>query len=162
MSWFDELRQELRTRWADRWVPLINGICLRSGEIQWVNVWFDRSTGRCRLQRDKDFLSSLEELEEDGQLKWVFIAELVSACSLDRQLVVSSGCGMMGGDGFVSVAQAGDEMFSWMAFFESSNPFTEVGLEGSEVVAVSSLGDRWYFPVDSPESFRIVHSATQD
>jgi len=43
-----------------------------------------------------------------------------------------------------------------LVWFDSSNPFRELALDGADLLAPSTLGCRWRFPLADPASCSVV------
>ena len=84
------------------------------------------------------------------------VTDLCESISADRDLRVVGGEGGQGGDGFLAAARISDNHLLWIILSEESNPFVEVALRGDEVVAVTTLDDRWTVPLREPEVISII------
>ncbi|HEX5718822.1 MAG TPA: hypothetical protein VF179_21855 [Thermoanaerobaculia bacterium] len=93
--------------------------------------------------------TDIETLSREG-LEWTTLGSLTEVLDSTGNIRVCGGEGGMGADGFVAVAEASQNRLQWIAFFENSNPFVEVGLEGNQITAKTSLPYVWRFPLDSP------------
>jgi len=92
---------------------------------------------------------------------WVSVTSLVNL-RLDREgLVLHCGEGSLGADGFVAVREIAGPL-RWAAFFQSSNPFRSVTLEGEHVVALSTLDHRWSFPLERPEHVQVTWATARE
>ncbi|MEI6433127.1 MAG: hypothetical protein WCP07_13160 [bacterium] len=54
--------------------------------------------------------------------------------------IAKAGSGGFGGEGFVGVEDA-DGQLQWLAFFNDSNPFVRLSMEGNILEAVSNTGN---------------------
>lgn len=131
--------------WLSERVPAVNGIYFPDDSVCLVNF--------SRLERLGTFsISSLERLQELPDVEST--SDLTETCSANLNgLRAVGGEGSSGGDGFVALLDG--EQLRWIAFFDCSNPFDSVCLERERVVAKSSHGVCWIFPLDNPEAFAI-------
>ncbi|RYG73784.1 hypothetical protein EON80_02980 [bacterium] len=79
----------------------------------------------------------------------------VFASADSKHGTVKCGEGTQGGDGFVAL-ESQDGTLIWVAFFRNSNPFMKLRIEGNDAIATSEYGNPWIFPLDSPQSLRIL------
>ncbi|WP_404932194.1 hypothetical protein [Massilia atriviolacea] len=69
------------------------------------------------------------------------------------------GEGAMGNEGFVAVVnEAG---LAWAGFFTASNPFQQVAVAGACLVARTTHGSTWRFPLGAPWQVRIANEGWQ-
>jgi hypothetical protein len=82
---------------------------------------------------------------------------LLEKPAIDRERNLSAYCGEggMGADGYVALIRADDDEPIWIAFFDASNPFVSVELTANNVIAMSSHGNRWNFPIEAPEKVTV-------
>lgn len=100
----------------------------------------------------KATLSSYLEFNPDH---WTSIIELAAISWEAGGLRASCGGGGYGSDGFVAVCRLEDNYLNWIAFFQSSNPFDKIDIVGTDVIAVSTYGHVWTFPIQHPERVKV-------
>jgi hypothetical protein len=154
----DRSAQELIGKWRQGFLPIIDGIVWPSGVLESVRVAFQRKNGRFVLARGSVSRSSLQQLESLGRLSWTRVGKCCEGCDQARGLRAIGGAGGMGGDGFVALESGLSDSLIWIAFFENSNPFEGLRFEGLSLVGSTSLGDQWFFPLESPSDFQIISS----
>ncbi|MCP4600753.1 MAG: hypothetical protein GY847_09510 [Proteobacteria bacterium] len=141
----------IQHQWASMKCPIINGILFANGDIEWINVGLlPQSGGMARIQLSPGRPTDVKTLTDEGVLDWTEVAPLCEAIDEKRNIRVFAGEGGLGADGFVAVLKASDSQLEWVAFFENSNPFVEVELRETEVLAKTNLSNTWRFPLDSP------------
>lgn len=148
MSTIEELLQE---RWGEGLCPIVNGLIFDDGRV--VLCEFKRA--RLDSLQAVDFkrvgVTTLEETLGGDDSYFTGVTQWCSAEISDTGKRVLCGEGGFGGDGFVALTRVDDDHLEWIAFFENSNPFVSVAYTDGYVLAESSYGDRWSFPVTHPE-----------
>ncbi len=141
----------IQRQWAGMKCHIINGILYANGDIEWINVdLLPQSGGMTRIQLSSGSPTDVKTLSDEGVLDWAEVAPLCEAIDERRNIRVFAGEGGLGADGFVAVVKVSDSQLEWVAFFENSNPFVEVELRETEVLAKTNLSNTWRFPLDSP------------
>lgn len=130
--------------------PSINGIVYPDGGIQLIQIESDWDA------KDK-YKYELGDYVSVEQLHWNDCAILFRKKFPSRQIEVLCGEGDYGSDGFVAVISNKNSELLWVAFFECSNPFNNVDVEGSNLLAWSTNDTIWQFPIDSPSDLSIQY-----
>ncbi|MHC4675293.1 MAG: hypothetical protein ACYTBZ_22640 [Planctomycetota bacterium] len=131
--------------------PSVDGIVFATGEIQQINVdvdWGPPVSYRLKLGTK----TSINELENNQLLYWSDCAILASMIYEERQIEVVAGESDHGSDGFVAVMSNKSKNLKWLAFFTCSNPFSRLEIDNNQILATSTLGITWVFPVNKPEA----------
>jgi len=135
--------------------PSIDGIIFPTGEIQRINVdvdWGPPVSFSLKLGTK----TSINELENNQELYWSDCAILNSMIDEEGQIEVLAGESDYGSDGFVAVMSNKSKNLKWLAFFACSNPFSKLGIDNNQILATSTLGHTWIFPLNKPESVIVV------
>ena len=131
--------------------PNVDGIVFANGEIQQINVnvdWRTPVSNSLKLGNR----TSITELEKNKQLYWSDCAILNSKIDETGQLKVVAGESDHGSDGFVAVISNKSDKLRWVAFFTCSNPFSKLEVDNNQILATSTLGTSWIFPINRPEA----------
>ncbi|WP_437624741.1 hypothetical protein [Sorangium sp. So ce1151] len=147
----------IQEKWRDRSCPLFDGVTYRDGTIVLMEcsvfLGDDEEVGQVHLRPlARSTLDSFVDYNPEG---WVHVGGPAPVVDGARGLELTFGEGSMGGDGFVAVSDAGGEL-RWVAFFQGSNPFERAWLEEDVVVAMSTHGHTWRFPLDCPERAQVL------
>lgn len=126
--------------------PCVDGVYLPSGEVVVMecaqNLWvrpLAGSTLASILSYNEDMMTSLGPLFTERAFGYV----------------ISGGEGSNGSEGFLALRSA-DGALVWVAYFQTSNPFTGARVEGDRVIAETNLGHRWSFPIGDPARVTVV------
>ena len=141
---------------ADHWACYsVNGIQFPDGTVQClhVTVAWGTPTKYTLAAGERTTLQQLEAADALYENSCGVMAELTDAAS---GLHVLAGECNLGGDGFVAVIEAATNRLRWLAWFDSSNPFGELTLDGTDLLATSTLGCRWRFPLADPVNCSVV------
>jgi hypothetical protein len=135
--------------------PNIDGIIFPTGEIQriHVDVNWGPPVSYCLTMGIK---TSINELEKKQRLYWSDCAILVHMNYEERQIEIIAGESDYGSDGFVAVISNKTKKLNWIAFFSCSNPFSKLEINNNHILATSTLGITWMFPINKPEALKII------
>lgn len=136
--------------WEQRWCPMVNGILFPDGSVVPVAAPAPGAGAAAAGPR-----TTLAALAARGRVEWTTLGPLARAASPDRTLVAAAGEGGVGGDGFVALMSAPDCRLTWLAFFDRSDAFEAIRFEEACVVARTSGGREYRFPVAAPERLSI-------
>jgi hypothetical protein len=100
--------------------------------------------------------TTLQQLEAANALYENSCAVRAQLTDAARGLHLLAGECNLGGDGFVAVIDTPTNRLRWLAWFEASNPFAELALDGADLLATSTLGCRWRFPLADPATCAVV------
>ncbi len=103
--------------------------------------------------------TSIMELEKNQKLFWSDCTILNRIIDDERQIEVLAGESDYGSDGFVAVLSNKSKKLKWIAFFSSSNPFSRLEIENNQILAKSTSGFSWIFPIDMPEAVVVFGEA---
>lgn len=153
----ERVKSDLKVEWDAERCPIVDGIIFGDGRVKRMGLdWVRNAAGRLELAVRPAGWTSLAELMEKGDLQWTGITPRCANIDAAMGLRLSCGEGGLGADGFVAVVQADRGEILWIAFFTQSNPFEVVQLAGDQVMAKTSLGTWWQFPLHSPESVTLL------
>jgi len=149
----------LHDRWAQGECPLIDGIHYADGTVILFECRALRGHATTEMSLRPLAVSSLDSaLTLNPHLWWASLTTLAEIESPTSQVAAVCGEGSSGGDGFVALLCGAERRLGWVAFFQSSNPFVAIAFEDGDapaVVARSSYGHVWIFPVERPETVLI-------
>jgi len=138
--------------------PGVNGIYYPDGSVQLLNV----SEGNSTLNKYVINLlgkATIKDLEDRNEItSWNDCAILFKKKFPDLNIEVLAGESDYGSDGFVAVFDGDCQQLNWVAFFDCSNPFKEVYIDGDCVVALSTNGLYWKFPLKSPANASVFNA----
>jgi len=108
-----------------------------------------------RQRSDAEF--NLTGVLQDSQyLKDRKLASIFPLCEVTKSgYTAIGGEGSMGSDGFVALLRSSDQAPKWIAFFDFSNPFEAIEIQGDQILATSSLGEQWAIPINQPWVIKI-------
>ena len=134
----------------------VNGIQFPDGTVQClhVTVAWRRPTTYTIAAGERTTLQQLEAADALYENGCGVMAELTDTAT--GLHVLAGECFGHGGDGFVAVIDAATNGLRWLAWFEDSNPFRELALDGADLLATSTLGCRWRFPLADPANCSVV------
>jgi hypothetical protein len=141
---------QISEAWKEERCPIVNGIFRPDDSVSRLMRDGNLENGDPVTLRVAD-QTTVSELERSGGLEWTYLTQLCEFRATSSRYVAVGGEGGMGSDGFVALLEH-DVKLLWLAFFDWSNPFTEVSIKDTVVTAVSSLDTIWRFPVDAPEA----------
>ena len=133
-------------KWREGLCPLFDGVMRADGTAV--------SCGLRRTSRGVDFKPTGARTSVDDFLHSnpeAFSAVNVLCACESESMRVQGGEGSRGGDGFLAVTDTVGAALVWILFSQDSNPFVEVALDGSDIVAVSTFDDLWRVPFANPE-----------
>lgn len=145
----------IQQAWTERRCPIINGIVFASGVIRWIDLDERFEAGRAVSDLCRSGETSIAILEKAEGLRWSDVSIIKEVVCDERGLLIQVGEGSMGGDGFVAALEYSSKRLLWVAFFENSNPFVDVKIEGDLVLATNNHGTYWSFPVHDPSQLII-------
>jgi len=118
--------------WREDRCPSVEGMVFADGRIvllqaEWeLGAEYPEKMFAYRAQ--KDGVTSIGELKQNGELEWTYIARLVSPADERDNLRVWCGETSWGSEGFVALATADTDQPIWIAMFGNSNPFESATL----------------------------------
>lgn len=134
----------------------VNGIQFPDGTVQCLLVTMAWATPT-KYALEAGERTTLQQLEAANALYENSCAVMAKLTDAASDLHVLAGeCFGHGGDGFVAVIDAATNRLRWLAWFENSNPFGELALNGTDLLATSTLGCRWRFPLADPANCSVV------
>ncbi|PJJ84873.1 hypothetical protein [Mucilaginibacter auburnensis] len=136
--------------------PTVNGVIFPDGKIQLFDITVNYCTP-INYKISKDTETSINSLNEQGELNWNSCTALVSITNENNSFKVTAGEGNWGDDGFVSVIDLTTNRILWIAFFTCSTPFYQVKIVDGQVYAKSTLDYIWKFDVQNPVNFSVDH-----
>jgi hypothetical protein len=143
---------DLAAQWAAERCPIIDGIVFGDGRVKLISArWERQEDGRLEIVLKPSGWTTLAELHAREQLQWTGVIGLCEAVAPAKNIRVLGGEGGLGSDGFVAYLRNDDGRINWIAFFNSSNPFEVVQVHEDYVLARTSLGTWWRFPLDAPD-----------
>ncbi len=142
----------LQDRWKKHQCLIINGIVFEDGRI----LQFDKpKIGKSTLQivNKTDLQVAITELGD----YWTTLIPICKVRFQEDDLLVESGQGGLGEDGYVAVSRASDNHLVWLAFFDYSNPFYKVSVRNAEAIVVceTTYGDTWQFHLNEPDYIEV-------
>jgi len=152
---FTESECIIQEAWKDGRCPIINGIIYGNGKIKPLNITYvhDEKVPKYNISYGGE--SADMWLADRGDVKWTYITQLFETHDEQSSMRISCGEGGMGADGYVALSKGEDDALVWVAFFDRSNPFTEVRVSGATVYAKTTLDNVWQFPIAEPQSATI-------
>jgi hypothetical protein len=133
----------------------VNGIQFSDGTVQRLlvtAVW--RPVVKYTVSAGEQ--TTLQQLEAADALSENSCGVLAELTDVARGVRILAGECNLGGDGFVAVIDAATNRLRWLAWFEASNPFAELALDGADLLATSTLGYCWRFPLAEPAMCAVV------
>lgn len=153
---FKDHEQIIQDKWKDRMCPIVNGITFGNGMIfrlEFQDLEFDDNISPLQVTERMD----VELFTGKFGDYWTTLTSLCEFRLPQRNLLVYGGEGGFGADGFVALSRISDDYLNWLAFFDDSNPFVEVSINDESVlIGITTLGDVWQFPLDHPESVKVI------
>jgi len=100
--------------------------------------------------------STIREMEKsDSFYEWNDCAYLFDKSYTNLNITILAGQSDYGSDGFIAVLDAQEKNLIWLAFIDCSDPFYKVSIKSDNtIVAESTNGSRWLFPLKSPEKVK--------
>ena len=145
----------IQDRWREEKAPIIDGVLFASGDIALFRYeWIAEPSIGVRAVATGQH-TTLQEFLDAKPGFWTALTELGSVPWLEGGLRIVCGGGGFGADGYVGACVADTNYLLWLAFFQESNPFDEITLEGATAIARSTYGQRWTFPIREPLSFSV-------
>ncbi len=129
--------------------PSINGIIFSDETIQLIDVDVNWEQPK-RYTLKTTSKVSIDILRKKGELRWNDCAVLTTLTDKTHSIQVIAGEGDYGSDGFISVADLNSKATLWIAFFDCSDPFSELKVVGEEIHALSTSGCVWRFKINDP------------
>ena len=146
----------IQEAWQSEKCPIMNGIVFDSGEIALLAFRNLQVRGNWITLLDPAGRTTLESFLAEHPDQWAAITTLGETSSEPLGLHMFCGEGSSGGDGFVAACRAADNHVNWIAFFEHSNPFEYIEIQGSDALAVNNCQQIWRFPLTRPELCCVV------
>lgn len=147
---------DLSAHWKAEQCPIIDGIIFGDGRVRTMSAeWRDGKNGRLELVVEPHGETTLTELASAGKLQWTGVIALCNAADSAKNLCVLGGEGGLGSDGFVAVLD-NEQTIKWIAFCNNSNPFDVVQISDDCILAKSTLGTWWRFPLQAPEQITLT------
>lgn len=145
----------IQAKWRDGYVLAVNGVTWGGGRVLLLECLTARGREGTRLSVAPLAETTVDSILGFSPQRWTAVTELASCLDGSASLRFSAGEGSMGADGYVAATQVSDGSLLWVAFFDCSNPFLTVRIDGQRVIAVSSLDFEWSYPIDRPESVAV-------
>ena len=146
--------------WQNRIFPFPSGILKYDGTF--IELCITRDTTEetrtiVSVSNRFPIANIIEDVEFEDFLDsdYNVLDEQCESSSLSTGVKVVGGGGSLGADGFVTVLDLYNDDMKWIAFFEDSNPFVEVGIKKDKALAVSNLDYLWTFEIHRPEIITI-------
>lgn len=146
--------QKIKDFWKHQESPSINGIIYPDESIQLIIITIDWGPP-VKYSFELGTQTSISELESKNELEWSDCAVMARLNLQDKNFEVLSGEASYGSDGFIAVINSSNHELCWLAFFNCSNPFNKLEVEGNELRVWSTHGNLWSFPIDSPSQLTI-------
>lgn len=148
--------QLVQLKWKTGMCPILNGITFGNGKIVELETY--RQSSEDLLQVRIRRTTNVEDFNTSHGDYWTEITLLCELQIRDKDLEITGGEGGLGSDGFVAVSRILDGYLLRIAFFEDSNPFIQLSVNGdcSEILGVTTLGNVWQFPIAHPEQVKII------
>ena len=143
----------LLNNWMKEKCPLLNGVIAADGTYHPI---------RPVAQPRKSFPLELSDgparkMTSVAIVEWSCVTPLCEFSDKSKGILAVAGEGGMGADGFIALLNP-DRSLRWNAFFDFSNPFVALGLEGNELVAENNHGEHWRVPLSTPWKITIESS----
>ena len=131
--------------WKKRKCPILNGVIFADGTIYPIQpVDAPRHSVPLALHHDP-----ARQITPTDILEWTHTTPLCEFSDHPKDILAVAGeCGM-GADGFIALLNP-DRSFRWVAFFDFSNPFVALRLEGDDLLAENNHGEHWRVPLSTP------------
>src|SRR5258708_31307866 len=141
----------IQEKWKEELCPIISGIICGDGQIHLMD--FSRISEGDRTKLELHITGSTN-ISSFLKVRCDYLTNITQLCEVrypKENICIIGGEGGQGSEGFVAVSRLYDNYLEWIAFFEESNPFVSVRLDGPSVIAVSTYDDTWNFPLKHPE-----------
>lgn len=145
----------LQAKWEDEHCPIADGVFYVDGHAFLFEYDGDASTQYTISDRIPTTLDAV--LAEDPEA-WTYVTPHTAVSSTTSTVKAIGGGAGFGADGFVAVVSTDTGRLRWIAFSQQSNPFHEVSVANDFVIARSTSGSTWSFPIDRPEQVEIEWS----
>ena len=146
---------QIIAEWLQGKVPVVNGVIEAGGQVHRVcPVDLPRMLPMTLRENGPTEFARLPSVE------WTIALPFEKVRDAGSEMIAIVGeCGM-GSDGFVAIqATERPDSLLWVAFFDFSNPFESVRLEGSLIKALNNRSAEWRFARSAP--WRIeIHPAS--
>ncbi len=146
----------IQSRWQDDYCPCVDGVLFHDGSLVLMECSLITGGPTAEVQVRPLARATLASFLEYNPDSWSSIGRGCAFTWPERGLQLFAGEGGLGSDGFVACTSLDNQRLLWLAFFQCSNPFREVRGAGEEVVAVSTYGHLWFFPLANPERVRVT------
>jgi hypothetical protein len=143
--------------WMDEKCPIVNGILYPDDTVirLAIDVGIDQAASVPQVKPMGK--TTLGDLVGETPLQWTYLNKLCEWESKDKGVRLLGGEGGFGEDGFVALLRPNGDLV-WLFFCDCSNPFTDVALTDNVVLAKSTTGLLWQFPVVQPEALAVFRS----
>jgi hypothetical protein len=143
---------DLAGHWASEKCPVLDGVIFGDGRVRLLRAeWQNGPNDRLILVVEPQGWTTLTELDSSNGLEWTEVCPMCSAVDVANNIRVLGGEGGLGSEGFVAVLRSDNGEIKWIAFCASSNPFEAVRVGDDHILAKSTLGTWWRFPLASPD-----------
>jgi len=136
--------------------PIVNGVVTSEGVIYRIDIPKKNINPTNEESFPRKSTTTLSQLDEKGSLYWTTLFTMGETFSKERNIKVIYGEGGMGADGFIVTSTFDTDSLIWVAFFDYSNPFREVFFQENNLIAWSTLDEKWIFPLDRPEKVSVA------
>lgn len=134
--------------------PLVDGIIFPNEIVKLFDITVDWSIP-LKYMVTNESITTFTELKNENKFFIANCAILSTVIDVTKQIKVISGEGNYGSDGFISIIDLKSDELIWMVYFKCSNPFVNIAIENSHIVARSSLNCNWVFELDNPSKINI-------
>jgi hypothetical protein len=155
MNNFHQAGTALQSRWSAGFCPAIDGIVKQSGEIYEVDIDVFDVGHELEFRLRAVTLLRITDWSTDQDFEWLEISEMYEVSDFIHDMCVGCGETSEGSRGFVAVSRQSDGQLDWLATFHHSNPFHKCHIDEGDVVAWSTHGTVWRFPLAHPEKITI-------
>ena len=152
MSIQDKTKQHIDRLINELEVPIIESLIFPNGDLLVLeHTIFE--------QREKHTIrvlckSSIESYFEYNDLNSVSSCSVTTSAE-NADFIAYAGEGSWGADGIIYVTRKSDNQLIWFFFSDASNPFNSVEIKDNEIIAISTLNERWEIPIFSPEKMKV-------
>jgi hypothetical protein len=150
----------IQNNWRNGLIPHFVGIVIGDGNmISFGEKYKDvKNFSECYVWPDCE--STIDKFTAHSD-HFVDVTEMINRAHIpDIDCYAICGEGQMGNEGFVALVRG--ETLIWSAFFTISNPFYEIKRIGSVIIAKSTHGVFWEFPISAPWKARVLGSEPRD
>jgi hypothetical protein len=140
----DDIKKFIQENWHRGRVPITNGIIFNNGTLYEVN--YNEIIIQGVFGYEVKVCNKKSTLSNNADLTYIYETDSVK----DDGRIYSCGEAAWGGDGYIACADMSTNDLIWVAFFEYSNPFTSMKLEGGRIKAKNNHGHIWSINIQNP------------